>query len=302
MSFNLQNISSQHGRLALVTGANSGLGYETALGLLRKDIKVILACRNLDKAQQAKESLQREVPKGEIDVLQIDLSRLESVRECTKQFMEQYNRLDLLINNAGVMVPPYTETEDELELQMAANYFGHFLLTGLLLPTLLKTHHSRIVSLSSIAHRQGEINFDDLQSKKSYSAMKAYSQSKLACLLFGYELQRRLEASGHRHTISTIAHPGVAVTNLGKHLPTLVQKIAPLIAPLFTHSPEKGALPTLWAALGPADGGDYFGPTGFREMKGAPGKVESTTLSKNKRVAKRLWEVSENLTGVTFEF
>lgn len=302
MSFDLKSISSQHGRLAIVTGANIGLGYETALALLRKDLKVILACRNLDKAQKAKEELLNKVPKGEVDILQIDLSSLESVRAFAKNFLEQYNRLDLLINNAGVMMPPYTETEDGFELQMAANYFGHFLLTGLLLPTLLKTTHSRIVSLASIAHKQGKINFDDLQSKQSYSAMQAYAQSKLACLMFGYELQRKLEAHGHKHTLSTIAHPGVSVTNLGQHLPKFVHIIGPVVAPLFTHKPAKGALPTLWAALGPAEGGDYFGPTGFREMKGEPGKVDSTALSKNKAVAKRLWEVSEELVGLEYQF
>lgn len=302
MSFNLQNISSQHGRLAIVTGANIGLGYETALGLLRKDLKVVMACRSLDKAQKAKEELLEEVPKGEIDIIQIDLSSLESVRAFAKNFLAKYNRLDLLINNAGVMMPPYKETEDGFELQMGANYFGHFLLTGLLMPVLLETPHSRVVSLSSIAHQQGEINFDDLQSKKSYSPMKAYSQSKLACLMFGYELQRRLETNQHKHTISTIAHPGISVTNLGQHLPKIVQMVSPLIAPLFTHKPEKGALPTLWAALGPADGSDFFGPTGWREMKGEPGKVDSTTLSKNKAVAKRLWEVSEKLTNFEYNF
>lgn len=302
MSFDLKHISTQHGRLAIVTGANIGLGYETALALLKKDIKVILACRNLDKAQKAKEELLQKVPKGEIDILQIDLSSLESVRTFAQNFLDQYNRLDLLINNAGVMMPPYTETEDGFELQMAANYLGHFLLTGLLLPILLSTTHSRIVSLSSIAHKQGKIDFDDLQSKESYSAMQAYAQSKLACLMFGYELQRRLEAHGHKHTISTIAHPGVAVTNLGQHLPKLVQVISPIVAPFFTHKPEKGALPTLWAALGPAEGGDYFGPTGFREMKGEPGKVDSTALSKNKAVAKRLWEVSEELVNFEYQF
>jgi NAD(P)-dependent dehydrogenase (short-subunit alcohol dehydrogenase family) len=302
MSFDLKNISSQHGRLAVVTGANAGLGYETTLGLLRKDVKVIMACRNIDKAKKAKEKLEQEVPKGEIDILEVDLSRLASVRAFAEKFKAKYQRLDLLINNAGVMMPPYTETEDGFELQMAANYFGHFLLTGLLLPVLLDTPHSRVVSLSSIAHQRGEIDFDDLQSKKSYSAIKAYAQSKLACLMFGYELQRRLEANEHKHTISTIAHPGVSVTNLGRHLPKFVQVISPLVAPLFTHSPKKGAQPTLWAALGPADGGDYFGPTGWREMKGEAGKVDSTSLSKNKAIAKRLWEVSEALTNFEYNF
>ncbi|MGH1338267.1 MAG: oxidoreductase [Aureispira sp.] len=302
MSFNLQNISSQQGRLAIVTGANIGLGYETVLELLRKEVKVVLACRNLDKANKAKSDLLKAVPKAEIAVLTIDLSSLNSVRTFAKHFLEQYKRLDLLINNAGVMMPPYTKTEDGFELQMGANYFGHFLLTGLLLPTLLATPHSRIVSLASIAHQRGDINFDDLQSEQEYSAVKAYAQSKLACLMYGYELQRRLDVHGHQQTISTIAHPGVSVTNLGQHLPKFVQLISPLVAPLFTHKPNKGAQPTLWAALGPAKGGDYFGPTGWKEMKGKPGKVDSTPLSKDKAIAKRLWEVSEKLTNCTYSF
>lgn len=302
MKFNFQTIPSQQGRVAIVTGANVGLGYETALGLLKKEVKVILACRNAERAEQAKKNLLEEVPKADVAIILVDLSSLDSVRAFANTFLKQYDRLDLLINNAGVMMPPYTETEDGFELQMGANYLGHFLLTGLLLPTILKTAHSRVVSLASIAHRRGVINFDDLQSKKKYSAISAYAQSKLACLMYGYELQRRLEAQGHKQTISTIAHPGVSVTNLGRHMPKWVHLIAPIFSRLFTHEPAKGALPTLWAALGAADGGDYYGPTGWREMKGPPGKVGSTKLSKDKAVAKRLWEVSEELTGFKYSF
>lgn len=301
-TFDLDKIPSQKGRIAIVTGANVGLGYETALGLAKKEMTVILACRNIDKANTAKKAILKEVPSADLEIIQIDLSKLDAVRKFAKNYLEKHQQLDLLINNAGLMVPPFSLTEDGFELQMAANYFGHFLLTGLLLKTILATPNSRIVSLSSIAHRSGKINFDDLQSKNKYSAMQAYSQSKLACLMYGYELQRRLEAAGQTSTISTIAHPGASNTNLAQHLPKWAIALFGLFAPLFSHSAKAGAQPSLWAAVGPAEGGDYFGPTGFKEMKGTAGKVDSTPLSKDKEIAKKLWEVSEKLTGITYSF
>jgi len=301
-TFDLDKLPSQKGRIAIVTGANIGLGFETALGLAQKEMTVILACRNIDKATVAKQDILKEVPNADLDIIQIDLSKLDAVRSFANNYLEKYQQLDLLINNAGVMMPPFSLTEDGFELQMAANYFGHFLLTGLLLQTILATPNSRIVSLSSIAHRSGKINFDDLQSKKKYSAMQAYSQSKLACLIYGYELQRRLEAAGHTTTISTIAHPGASNTNLAQHLPKWAIALFGLLAPLFSHSAKAGAQPTLWAAVGPAEGGDYFGPTKFREMKGKAGKVDSIPLSKDQTIAKKLWEVSEKLTGITYSF
>jgi NAD(P)-dependent dehydrogenase (short-subunit alcohol dehydrogenase family) len=301
-TFDLDKIPSQKGRIAIVTGANVGLGYETALGLAKKEMTVILACRNIDKANTAKQAILKEVANADLEIIQIDLSKLGSVRKFAKSYLEKHQQLDLLINNAGVMVPPFSLTEDGFELQMAANYFGHFLLTGLLLETILATPNSRVVSLSSIAHRSGKINFDDLQSKNKYSAMRAYSQSKLACLMYGYELQRRLEATGHTSTISTIAHPGASNTNLAQHLPKWAMALFGLLAPLFSHSAKAGAQPSLWAAVGAAEGGDYFGPTGFKEMKGKAGKVDSTSLSKDKEIAKHLWEVSEELTGITYSF
>lgn len=301
-TFDLDKLPSQKGRIAIVTGANVGLGFETALGLAQKEMTVILACRNIDKATVARQDILKKVPNADLDIIQIDLSKLDAVRSFAKNYLEKYQQLDLLINNAGVMMPPFSLTEDGFELQMAANYFGHFLLTGLLLQTILATPNSRIVSLSSIAHRSGKINFDDLQSKKKYSAMQAYSQSKLACLMYGYEFQRRLEAAGHTTTISTIAHPGASNTNLAQHLPKWAIALFGLLAPLFSHSAKAGAQPTLWAAVGPAEGGDYFGPTKFREMKGKAGKVDSIPLSKDQTIAKKLWEVSEKLTGITYSF
>ncbi len=288
-------------RIMIVTGANTGLGYETALSLAQRGAKVIMACRNLSKANAAKASIEKEVPSADLEVMQIDLSDLKSVRHFANAYLSEYDRLDVLINNAGVMMPPYTKTEDGFELQFEANYLGHFLLTGLLLDIMLKTLDSRIVTLSSIAHKNGKINFDDLQSDKAYSASEAYAQSKLACLMFTYELQRRLEKAGHHQTISTASHPGIATTELARHMPKLLFTVLSYtVAPFLTHAPDEGAKPTILAAIGDAEGGDYFGPTGFREMKGKAGKASSTDLSKDEAIAQRLWKASEKLVGYQY--
>jgi len=300
-AFNINNIAQQKGRVAVVTGANIGLGYETALSLAQKKMTVVLACRNMEKAKAAKTKITTIVPYANIDILAIDLSKLASVRDFAAAYLAKYDRLDILINNAGVMMPPFTLTEDGFELQMAANYFGHFLLTGLLLDTIIATPKSRIVSLSSLAHKNGNINFNDLQSEQHYVPMKAYSQSKLACLMYAYELQRHLNTM-NTNTISVAAHPGVAYTNLMQHFPSwLLKYLVSWALPLITHSPKSGAEPTLYAALGTdVQGGDYFGPNGFREMAGRAAKTTSTKLSHNKEIAKRLWEVSETLTGYKY--
>jgi len=295
------NLSEQKGRIFIITGANTGLGYENTLSLAKKGAKVIMACRSLNKANAAKDSIKAEVPNADVEVMEIDLSSLNSVRNFAKAFQSKYDRLDVLINNAGVMMPPYTKTEDGFELQFEANFLGHFLLTGLLMDTILKTPNSRVVNLSSIAHKSGKINFDDLQSEKKYSASEAYGQSKLACLLFAFELQRRLEKAGHDQTISTAAHPGIATTELARHMPKIVYTIIRYtIAPFITHAPKEGAKPTLVAAIGNAEGGDYFGPTGFQEFKGKPGKVSGTAMATDEDLAKRLWEKSEELVGLKY--
>lgn len=202
MAFDLENIPSQQGKVAIVTGANTGLGYETVSYLAQKHFKVIMACRDLEKAAQAKAKIKMTVPVADLEILQIDLSDLSSVRGFAQIFRQNYNSLDLLINNAGIMWPPYALTVDGFESQMGANYFGHFLLTALLLDLMPNTSESRVVSLSSNAHRlgAGKINFDDLQSKQNYSKTGAYAQSKLACLMFGNELQRRLAQAGKKIT------------------------------------------------------------------------------------------------------
>lgn len=300
-NFQLSAIPSQKGRVAIVTGANAGLGFETTKALAQKEATVIMACRNANKAKKAIARIKRDLPQAELEFLALDLSKLDAVRQFATQFKQKYNRLDLLINNAGVMMPPYQKTADGFELQFGVNHLGHFLLTDLLLDVLLATENSRVVSLSSIAHKNGEINFDDLQSEQKYSKIKAYGQSKLACLLFAIELDRRLLQTKGHSGISVAAHPGVSPTELSRHIPTWAKVV---FAPLFwfiSHKPEKGALATLQAALDPkASGGEYYGPQGFREMKGEPGKASIAPQALDKATASRLWEISEQLTGAEF--
>ena len=300
MSFNLAAAPSQQGKIAIVTGANIGLGYETVIGLAKKGAKVIMACRNIQKAETARKEILEKVPGAGLEILQLDLGDLSSVRAFAKAYTDKYDSLDLLINNAGIMIPPFSKTKDGFESQMGVNYFGHFLLTSLLFPLLNKTPESRVVTLSSIAHRNGKIQFDNLHAEQKYSKMGAYGQSKLACLMFAYELQRRIDASGSK-VLSLAAHPCVSNTNLGQHMSKWLVAIAMPIFSFFIHSPENAALPTLYAALGTdVNGGEYFGPTGYNEMKGKPGKVQSKPHAHDKEVAKKLWAVSEELTGEKF--
>ncbi|MBC7654189.1 MAG: SDR family NAD(P)-dependent oxidoreductase [Oligoflexus sp.] len=300
-SFNIDDISNQEGKIAIVTGANSGLGFETTKGLAKKGFLVIMACRDLKKAHKALTKIKKELSDADLKIIQIDTSSLKSVKAFADEFLQHYQKCDLLINNAGIMVPPFSLTQDGFEDQLGTNYLGHFLLTGLLLPALENTENSRIVTLSSIAHKKGKINFEDLQFKKrTYKKWDAYGQSKLACLIFAYELDRRLKAKGSK-TISVASHPGVSLTNLWNHMPYGFKIISPIFDLFLSQSAEDGAKPTLLAALNNGvNGGDYFGPTGFNEMKGKPGKVHSTPLSKNMGIAKKLWSVSEELTSINY--
>lgn len=299
-NWDMAKVSSQKGKIAIVTGANTGLGYETALALAGKGMKVILACRNIEKAEKAKEKIEQKYPIAALECRQIDLSRLNSVRSFAANFSKDYHQLDLLINNAGIMIPPFSLTEDGFESQMGANYFGHFVLTQNLLTVLLKTSNSRIISLSSIAHKQGNIQFKDLQFEKKYDAIKAYAQSKLACLIFAIELQRRLAKAGSS-TISLAAHPGISDTELMRYLPTWSMLLVPILSAFVAHKPDKGALPTLRAALDEtAKGGDFYGPNGRREFNGSPVKVKARRKAKEEKLAKRLWAISEELTACTY--
>jgi NAD(P)-dependent dehydrogenase (short-subunit alcohol dehydrogenase family) len=298
MNFDLKDIRAQPQRIAVVTGANSGLGLETAFALAQKQIRVILACRDLAKAEKAKNRILDECPKAQIEILKLDLASLESVHAFAKAYSGKYSRLDLLINNAGVMIPPYEVTTDGYELQFQTNYLGHFLLTGLLLKLLTETEKSRVVLLSSKAHEQASINFDDLQSESNYSKWKAYGQSKLACLIFAKELDRRFKKCGFP-TIAVAAHPGISNTGLFRYFPKWFNKtLGPLLFPILTHSPKSASKSILNAALGQnVTGGSYYGPTGFMGFKGEPGEVAPSENANDQVIAKRLWEVSEELVG-----
>ncbi|MFQ5569174.1 MAG: oxidoreductase [Rhodothermales bacterium] len=290
------DIPDQAGRIAVVTGANSGIGYETARMLATRGAHVVMACRSLDKADAARTRIVNDLPDASLQVMALDLSSLASVRAFAVAFQAQHDRLDLLINNAGVMVPPYSTTKEGFELQFGTNHLGHFALTGLLLPLINRTRQARIVTVSSEAHRFGKIDFDNLNAEKGYAPWPFYGQSKLANLLFTYELQRRLEAAGHT-TLSVAAHPGWTATNLQQH-----DGRVRFLNRFFAMTPEQGALPTLFAATAPSvSGGTFFGPDGFLEMKGYPAQVRSSRRSHDRAVAVRLWDVSEQMTGVRFE-
>ena len=301
--YHFEQLPFQKKKIAVVTGANTGLGYETTLALAKKQMTVVMACRNAKKAQAALRKIKQQVPDAVLSVIPLDLSRLASVREFAATFLATHKELHLLVNNAGVMMPAFSLTEDGFESQMGTNYLGHFLLTALLFPLLSQPKHepSRVISLSSIAHKQGKINFDDLQSQQKYSSIKAYSQSKLACLMFAYQLDRKVKAQ-NLPVFSVAAHPGVSDTELSRHLPSFVQKfVAPVFIPLFTHKPYKAAQPLIYASLGAdVQSGDYYGPVGFREMKGEVGYARPTNLAQNEEQAARLWKVSEELTGTKF--
>ncbi len=295
LKWTTDNMPDQTGRIAVVTGANSGIGYDAARALALKGATVILACRSKERGNAAVQQLLREHSEAKAEFMQLDLADLASVRRFTSEFTNRYDKLDLLINNAGIMMLPFGKTADGFELQFGINHLGHFALTGLLLEFLTKTPGARIVNVSSNGHRMGQIDFENLNSEKSYSRQGAYCQSKLANLLFTYELQRRFEAAGV-DTIATAAHPGWTATNLQAH--TWYFR---LLNPLVAQKSEMGALPTLYAAVGSdVQGGDYCGPDGWQEFRGHPTKVQSSERSYDTAVAARLWTVSEELTGVAF--
>jgi NAD(P)-dependent dehydrogenase (short-subunit alcohol dehydrogenase family) len=291
----VDRIPDQEGRLAIVTGANSGIGYETAKALATAGAAVILACRSDEKGQEAAGRIIAEHPQARVSVKTLDLSSLASVRAFAAETVREHHRLDLLINNAGVMMPPErTLTDDGFELQFGINHLGHFALTALLLDLMIGTDGSRVVTVSSSAHRWGEIDFDDLQwERRRYQRMASYGQSKLANLLFTFELQRRLEQVGAA-TVALAAHPGWTGTNLQRHSGAIRR-----LNPMFAMKPWQGALPTLYAATAPdAQGGEYYGPDGLMELRGYPTRVATSDAALDVEVAERLWRVSEELTGV----
>lgn len=295
------DVPDQSGRVAVVTGANAGIGYETAAVLAGKGAHVVVAVRNLDKGKKAVDAITRAHPGADVALQELDLSSLASVRAAADDLRSAYPRIDLLINNAGVMYPPKQTTADGFELQFGTNHLGHFALTGLLLDRLLPVEGSRVVVVASIAHNiQGGIHFDDLQWERSYNRVAAYGQSKLANLMFTYELQRRL-ATVAAPTIAVAAHPGISNTELMRHIPGTGLPGFSRLAGLVTNSPPVGALGTLRAATDPGvQGGQYYGPSGFRELVGHPVLVQSNKKSHDVAVQERLWSVSEELTGVKF--
>ena len=299
------DIPDQSGRVALVTGGNSGIGFEAAAALAAKGAHVILACRDGGRAKAALDAIRDRHPKASAEVQSLDLASLASVRACADLVLARHPRLDLLLNNAGVMAIPHRTTADGFEMQLGTNHLGHFALTALFLERLLAAPAARVVTVSSTVHRVGRMHWDDLQLERGYGKWRAYAQSKLANLLFAYELDRRLRRIGARAQ-SAAAHPGYAATNLQFAGPRMEQsrgmeRFFTLGNRLLGQSAADGALPTLYAATAPeVAGGDYVGPRDLFEAWGPPKKVGSSARSRDAADARRLWARSEELTGVRF--
>ncbi|MFC2080097.1 oxidoreductase [Bacteroidota bacterium] len=302
--WNVEKMPDLSGKMIVVTGGNSGLGYESVKAFAWQGAEVVLASRSMEKGEEAKTEIIKEVKDGNIQVMQLDLGDLSSVRAFADAIKKKYKKIDVLLNNAGIMMTPYFKTTDGFEGQFGTNHLGHFALTGLLIDLLLKTPGSRIVNVSSGAHRNGVMDFENLQYEngQGYTPMKAYGRSKISNLLFTYELQRKLETKG-KDTIALAAHPGVAATNLSRHMED--KFIFKLLNPLFkrmAQNPAMGALPQIRASVDAGvKGSEYYGPDGKREWKGYPVLVQSNEASHSLEDAAKLWEESEKLTGVKFD-
>lgn len=304
----VENMPDLSGKIIIVTGANSGIGFDATKAFVQKGGHVILASRNVQKAETAVSQIKAETPNASTEIIQLDLADLTSIQTFANTFTAKHDQLDLLINNAGVMALPYRQTADGFEMQFGTNHLGHFALTGRLLNILLNTENSRVVSVSSGYHdrNSGEIDFDNLNGEKAYEKWDAYMYSKLANLLFAYELQRKLSKIGTT-TISVGCHPGFAATNLQDAGPEMegssIQKLFMKgLTAIFAQSSEMGALPTLYAATATeVNGCDYIGPDGFQKMRGYPAKERSNQASYNKADAQKLWALSAELTQVTYD-
>lgn len=292
----IQNIPNQNGKTIIITGASSGLGKEATRVLAHKNATVIMAVRNIKKAEAVASEIRCNFPESKIDVRQLELGSLDSVKSFAKGFISDYTQLDMLINNAGVMACPFSKTEDGFEIQMGTNHLGHFALTGQLMPLLKSTKNSRLVVTSSVAHRQGNIDFNDINwGKRDYKTGKAYGDSKLANLYFAYELVKR-QSKDTDAPIVTIAHPGWTKTELDRHS-GLFQFLGNIIA----QTVQMGTLPSLRAATdGNANTGEYYGPSSLMELRGHPIIVQSNKLSHDAHKATKLWNMSEELTGVQY--
>lgn len=298
------NIPDLTGKVIIVTGGNSGLGYEAVKMFSRKNAEVILASRNLERGEKAKETIKAEFPHVNIKVMKLDLANLRSVHDFANSFKKDHEKLDILLNNAGIMWCPYNKTKDGFESQMGTNHFGHFALTGLLLDLLKKTKGARVVNVSSLGHRNGNIDFDNLLFENGgYKPNQAYYNSKLANLLFTYELQRKFEKHD-LDIISVAAHPGASLTNLSRYAERKLwfRILKPLLLPLIQPA-SMGTLPEVRASVDPnVRGGQYYGPDGRREMKGYPVLVNSIEESHNLESAEKLWKISEELTKIKYNF
>ncbi|QUR68175.1 SDR family NAD(P)-dependent oxidoreductase [Mycobacterium spongiae] len=295
------DVPDQSGKVAVITGANTGIGYEAAAVLADKGAHVVLAVRNLDKGRQATDRIKAAHPDAAVTLQQLDLTSLVNIHAAAEELRANHPRIDLLINNAGVMWTPKDTTKDRFELQFGTNHLGHFALTGQLLKNMLPVAGSRVVTISSLGHRiRAQIHFDDLNLERDYNRVVAYGQSKLANLLFTYELARRLTAT-NAPTIAVAAHPGASNTELTRNIPGIFRPPFELVSGLLAQSAAMGALPTLRAATDPGVGnGQYYGPGGLGEMRGHPKLVGSSPQSRDADIQRRLWAVSEELTGVTY--
>jgi NAD(P)-dependent dehydrogenase (short-subunit alcohol dehydrogenase family) len=295
------DVPDQSGRVAIVTGANTGLGFDTARVLAERGATVVMAVRDVEKGKTAAARILTNAPSADVLVQQLDLGSLRSIRGATDALRRAHPRIDLLINNAGVMIPPKQVTEDGFELQFGTNSLGHFALTGLLLENLLTVQGSRVVVVSSNFHKMGgAIHFDDLQWERRYSRSAAYAQSKLANLMFCFELQRRLAAAA-KPTLAVAAHPGFTDSELTRHVWKPVAPLMKVVGPLIGQDPKMGALPQLLAATAPeVRGGQYWGPRGLFELRGYPTLVTASARSHDEAAQKHLWAISEELTDVRY--
>ncbi|MFO0590192.1 MAG: oxidoreductase [Polyangiaceae bacterium] len=306
MGYTSKDLPSQKGRIFVITGANSGIGLEAALALAGVGARVVMACRDPGRAGEALSRVKAASPSADVETVALDLASLASVRAAAAELKSRLPRIDVLVNNAGVMALPQRKTADGFEMQLGTNHLGHFALTGLLLDQI-EPKSGRVVNVSSMMHRRGKMDFDDLMSEKRYSKWDVYGQSKLANLLFTFELDRRLRKAGM--AIKSVAcHPGYSATNLQSAGPKMENAslsgwVMSIGNKLFAQSAAAGAWPTLYAAVGDdIEGGDYTGPSGFNEMGGPAVKVGCTKAARSEEDAARLWSASEELTGVTYAF